>query len=55
VICSTYVYTYVSVFNYVTAKFLSGFWPREVEMRCNGILRGGQSGMILLEAKHMAN
>jgi len=24
-------------------------------MRCNGILGGGQSGMILLKAKHMAN
>jgi len=29
--------------------------PKGVKMKCNGILGGGQSGMILLEAKHMAN
>jgi len=40
--------------NLQNTGFLSGFWPREVKMRCNGIL-GGQSGMIFLEAKHMAN
>jgi len=33
--------------------FLSGFWPRGIEMRCNKYW--GASGMILLEAKHMAN
>ena len=34
--------------------FLSGFWPKGVEMRCNGFL-GGQRCIIFLKAKHMAN
>jgi len=46
----------MSIFNKVHKhiRFLSGFWPRGIKMRCNGI-PGGQSGMVLLEAKHMAN
>jgi len=39
----------------LNSGFLSGFWPRGVEIRCNRILGGGASGMILLEAKHMGN
>jgi len=38
------------IINRVSFRILA----KGVKMRCNEIL-GGQSGMILLEAKHMAN